>query len=154
MRPSPEHELEQALDRELRQLPGPKAPSTLMPRVLRAIEARERMPWWQKSYASWPWAARLAFLVISGSLAALVLYFTWGLSDGITFGALSDEMAAVTQRWTAVRSIAAALGGATMAIARSAGAWTLWGVAAIAGACYLTTLTLGTYCYRLVSQRI
>lgn len=154
MRPSPEHELEQMLDRELRDLPGPKAPATLLPRVLKAIEARERLPWWQKSYASWPWGARLTFLVISGSLAALFLYFTWGLSDGLSLGALSDEMAAITSRWTTVRSIATALGGASMAIARSTGSWALWAVAGIAGACYLTTLTLGTCWYRLVSQKI
>lgn len=146
--------MEQVLDRELRQLPGPKAPTTLIPRVLRAIEARERQPWWRKSYASWPWGARLVFLVVSGSLAALFLYFTWGLSDGLTLGALSDEVAAVTSRWTTVRSVMAALGGATVAVARSAGTWTLWVAAGVVGACYLTTLTLGTYCYRLVSQRI
>jgi hypothetical protein len=154
MRPSPEHELEQALDRELRQLPGPSAPATLLPRVLKAIEARERLPWWQKSYAAWPMTARIGFLVVSGTLAGLFLYFTWGLSGGLGFGALSNEVGEMAGRWSTARSIASALGGATVVLARSAGSWTLWTLAGLAAACYLTTLTLGTYCYRLVSHRI
>jgi hypothetical protein len=67
--PNPE-ELEKLIHRTLRSLPDRPAPRSLESRVLAAIEARQSLPWWHQSFTHWPVAARGAFLVLSGALAA------------------------------------------------------------------------------------
>ncbi|MCC6231405.1 MAG: hypothetical protein IT580_02115 [Verrucomicrobiales bacterium] len=155
MRPTPESELEQAIDRELRALPERSAPATLMPRVLEAIARREALPWWRKAYTAWPWPARMMFVLGSGSLAAFLLYFAWGLGSGLSLGALSAEAQEMAAQADLAGGVLGALGGAVMTMARAAtgNSSLLWGGAAVLGACYLTTFALGTACYRLVAQR-
>jgi hypothetical protein len=154
MRPTPESELEQTVDRALRHLPDRRAPNTLIPRVLTAVAARSRRPWWEKSLAFWPWSARLAFFILSTGLGALGLYFTWGLSSGISVTLLADEIATASSGLSTAMSLANTLAGALLALAQTAGPWLLWTTLGVATASYLTTLILGTYCYRLVSRRL
>ena len=156
MRPTPESELEQAIDRELRSLPELSAPADLVAGVLRAVREREARPWWRREYAVWPWAARAAFLLGSGTLSAVMLYFAWGLGSGLTLGALSAEAQEVAREWNPVGGALGALGGAAASLARAALGNTsfLWIGAGLLAACYLTTFALGTACYRLVSRRI
>ena len=154
MRPTPESELEQAIDRELRRLPDLRAPRELLPRVLQAIAEREKLPWWQKSFAYWPWPARVLFLAATAGLAAVLVYFTWGVSAGVSFGALTEELGPVAGRFEQVRGLLATLGGAAVTLGRAAGPWFLWGAAGVLGACYLTTVALGAFCWRLAAQKI
>ncbi len=153
MRPTPESELEQWLDRELRGLPARRAPADLIPGVLRAVAEYERRPWWQRSYAQWPAPARVLFLALASGLAGLLVYFTWGLSAGATWGALGAEIGELMGRWESARNLGGALGGAALALGRAGGAWLIWGAAGVLGACYVTTLALGTACYRLAVQK-
>ncbi len=154
MRPTPESELEQAIDGELRRLPDLRAPATLLPRVLQALAERERRPWWQKSASYWPWPARGLFLIATSGLAGFLLYFTWGVSSGISLAALASEVADATQRLESIRAVCGSLLGAVVLVVRSAEPWLLWSAAGVLMASYFTTLALGTYCYRLVSQRV
>lgn len=154
MRPTPESELEQAIDRALRQLPDRRAPDSLVPQVLAALAARERLPWWRKSYACWPWTARILFLALSSGLAGLLIYFTWGLTSGASVGGLTEELGQMSGRLGMVRGLGSTLGNAAVLLVQSAGPWFLWVSVGVVGACYLTTMALGTFCWRLVSQRI
>jgi hypothetical protein len=67
-------DLERLVDRTLRQLPGPRAPHTLLPRVLAAVQAWAARPWYAREWLTWPkgWqfasAATLAALVAGGVL--------------------------------------------------------------------------------------
>ena len=60
-------DLETLVDRELRQLPAPRAPHTLLPRVLAAVQQWSQRPWYARAWFTWPLAAQIA------SAAALVL---------------------------------------------------------------------------------
>lgn len=60
-------DLEQRVDRELRRLPPPRAPHTLLPRVLAAVEAWVNRPWYTRAWFTWPLGWQVA------SVAALVL---------------------------------------------------------------------------------
>lgn len=62
---NPEHEaeLERKIHRTLRELQPRPAPRSLEQRVLAEIERRAALPWWRKSFAHWPVAARAVFLV-------------------------------------------------------------------------------------------
>jgi hypothetical protein len=63
-------------------------------------------------------------------------------------------MAELSGRLDLARSLGGALASAGVVLVRSAGPWLTWAVVGVVAACYLTTLTLGTYCYRLASERI
>ena len=69
-------ELEDAIDRELKQLPAPRAPETLLPRVLAATVARPRARWFAQPWLGWPlgWqvASVAALVAIGVGLAMLV----------------------------------------------------------------------------------
>ena len=60
-------DLETLVERELRQLPAPRAPHTLLPRVLAAVQQWSQRPWYARAWFTWPVAAQVA------SAAALVL---------------------------------------------------------------------------------
>jgi hypothetical protein len=60
-------DLETLVDRELRQLPALRAPQTLLPRVLAAVQQWSQRPWYTRAWFTWPAAAQIA------SAAALVL---------------------------------------------------------------------------------
>ena len=60
-------DLETLVDRELRQLPVLRAPHTLLPRVLAAVQQWSRRPWYARAWLTWP----LGWQVVS--MAALIL---------------------------------------------------------------------------------
>ena len=49
-----EKQLEQLVHRELRKLPELPAPETLVHSVMLAVHAKEREPWWQRPWLTWP----------------------------------------------------------------------------------------------------
>ena len=65
-------DLETLVDRELRDLPSPRAPHTLLPRVMAAVEQLSRRPWYTRAWLTWPLGWQLA------SLAALALVVAGG----------------------------------------------------------------------------
>jgi hypothetical protein len=69
-------ELEALVDRELRRLPLPSAPRTLLPRVMAAVEAWAQRPWYTRAWFAWPAGWRLASIVP----LALLVYVVWSWS--------------------------------------------------------------------------
>jgi hypothetical protein len=61
-------DLERSLQHELRRLPSPMAPDTLLPRVLAAVDAWARKPWYSRAWFTWPLGWQIAS---SGALAIL-----------------------------------------------------------------------------------
>jgi hypothetical protein len=61
-------DLETLVDGELRQLPLPRAPHTLLPRVLAAVQQWTRRPWYARAWVTWPRAWQVV------SIAALILF--------------------------------------------------------------------------------
>jgi hypothetical protein len=67
-------ELERLIDRELKQLPAPSAPRTLLPRVRAAVEQRAARPWYLRAWFTWPgpvqavFGAMLVAIVAAGAL--------------------------------------------------------------------------------------
>jgi hypothetical protein len=58
------------VDRELRHLPLPRAPDTLLPRVLAAVERWSRRPWYARAWFTWPAGAQVASVIAVILLAA------------------------------------------------------------------------------------
>jgi hypothetical protein len=66
-------DLERLLDRELKRLPGPRAPQTLMPRVIAA--ARQKLvPWYQRPWITWPLALQTASIVLLTTVLAGIAF--------------------------------------------------------------------------------
>ena len=63
-------DLERLVDRELKQLPLPPAPRTLLPRVMAAAATVRPVAWYRRPWLEWPWAIQALSVVIFGSLAA------------------------------------------------------------------------------------
>ena len=66
-------DLETLVDRELKRLPTPRAPQTLLPRVMAAVEAWAQRPWYTRAWFAWPPAWRIASL----APVALFIYAVW-----------------------------------------------------------------------------
>jgi hypothetical protein len=49
-----ETNLERLIHGKLKQLPPPRAPRTLMPRVLAEVRRRAAQPWYQRAWFTWP----------------------------------------------------------------------------------------------------
>jgi hypothetical protein len=92
-------DLDQVVHDELRRLPSPAAPPTLLPRVLAAVQEWTMRPWYERAWFTWP----LGWQVIS--LAALV-----GLAGAgvVIFPSAEHALATAIAARTAV--VAAALG--------------------------------------------
>ena len=69
-------ELAARVDRELRRLPLPRAPQTLLPRIMAAVEAWAQRPWYTRAWFAWPAQWRLVSLVP----VALLFYVVWSWS--------------------------------------------------------------------------
>jgi hypothetical protein len=71
---TPDPDLETRVDRQLRRLPAPRAPQTLLPRVMSAVQAWTERPWYTRAWVTWPlgWqivsVAVLAAIVAGGAL--------------------------------------------------------------------------------------
>jgi hypothetical protein len=73
-------DLETFVARELRRLPAPRAPHTLLPRVLAAVEAWTARPWYARAWFTWPieWQVVLvAALILLVAGAAMLLPGAW-----------------------------------------------------------------------------
>jgi hypothetical protein len=68
-------DLEHYVHRELRRLPSPVAPHTLLPRVLAAVDAWARRPWYTRAWFTWPAGWQVASIVA----VVLVAIGTWML---------------------------------------------------------------------------
>lgn len=60
-------DLERLVDRRLKALPAPRAPRTLLPRVMAAVEILSSAPWYTRAWFAWPRVWQVA------SIAALVV---------------------------------------------------------------------------------
>ena len=63
-------DLEDVVDRELKGLPFPRAPRTLLPRVMAAVDQLARRPWYSRAWFTWPHEWQVASLLVLGLVVA------------------------------------------------------------------------------------
>jgi len=109
-------DLEQVVHDELRRLPVPAAPSTLLPRVLAAVQEWSMRPWYQRAWFTWPLGWQVISLAAMVGLAgAGVVMFPTAEQALVT--AMAARMAVVT---AALQSV---LGHAEVAVAAGRIVW-------------------------------
>jgi hypothetical protein len=74
---TPHDDQDERLDRVLRaaleQLPPRPAPSSLESRVLGELRRRAALPWWRRSFGSWPLPAQLALVAVCAVLVGVTM---------------------------------------------------------------------------------
>jgi hypothetical protein len=95
------NELDEQLDRELRELPGPRAPETLLPRVMLAVAEADAKPWYARAWMTWPREVQVA----SALLLALVVAGLWSIAP-IGFQGIADVVSpAANDIWTRLAAV-------------------------------------------------
>jgi hypothetical protein len=132
-----EQQLERFIDQALRDQPVRRAPLDLESKVMAEIARRAAAPWWQSSFAGWPLAARLLFIVASAGLITLVLKASAMIIDPMKPRALFAEVAWIPSLFMTIGSVLHDL----------PSFWVYGGVA-ILGALYLTLFGVSAAAYR------
>jgi hypothetical protein len=110
-------DLERLIDTELRKLPAPRAPRTLLPRVMAAVQESADRPWYTRAWLTWPvaWQA-VSVVLLFGSIAggAMLLPALQAAADALTFvadvrGDVAETTRNVEVATTAVRVVWRAL---------------------------------------------
>ena len=119
-----DQDLERLVDRELKRLPTPRAPRTLLPRVMTAVAEPRMVPWYSRPWLTWPRGLQ----VLS---AAIFVGLVWGggvvWSQGPLVVQWAGQMAAVSRTlWNVLFGpIAFVVLGLTVIVALAcAAAWT------------------------------
>ncbi|MCC7010168.1 MAG: hypothetical protein IT184_15280 [Acidobacteria bacterium] len=99
-------DLERLIDRELRALPAPRAPRSLVPRVMAAIDARQAMPWYRRGWSQWPPVWRTTSLAAL-TVVAVALLIGWPALAGSLGGWQPDAGTVVPARIRAIGDAAA-----------------------------------------------
>lgn len=140
MKPTPE-QLERFIDKALRDQPLQRAPSDLESKVMAAIAHGAVTPWWHNSFAHWPMAARVLFLVASAVFVKLGLEASALVIGPIDPAARSSALFAQLA-W--VHALFVAIG----ALVRSLPSWWIYGGVAVLGALYLMLFGVSAAAYR------
>jgi hypothetical protein len=143
--------LEEAIHRELRRLPELDAPTDLVPRVMELLAARARLPWWRRSWFTWPLPGR----VLSGVAAAAVCAAAgWAIASVSVElpgrASLFDGPLAIVR--VAFEAVATVLGALSL-LAQAINANQLAFGAGLAAFIYLSCIGLGTACYRVAFRK-
>ncbi|MBI3418241.1 MAG: hypothetical protein HY043_23370 [Verrucomicrobia bacterium] len=149
-----EQELAECIARELRQLPPPKAPETLAPRVRAALAARAHQPWWKKSWAHWPFSLRVIFFAASLAIAGGLIYAGLWFTPDVSLAPMQTRLESYFDFLAPIWQIASALGIAFASVVHSGGQLLLWSVGGTVTVMYLTCVGLGTLCYRVALNKI
>lgn len=148
MNPNDHRKLEHFVSEAFRDLPARRAPSSLELRVQAEIARRAALPWWRKSFLSWPLAARAAFVVVCGLVVRFVLM---AIASPSAVSATAQVKARVQSDFVwldAARALLTALVHSVEAICSAIPALWLYGGAAVFIALYIALFGLGAAAYR------
>ena len=70
MHPVDPEQFEEILGASLRQLPMPRAPRTLLPRVMAAAQQWARRPWYARAWFTWPLGWQVASIAVFCAIGA------------------------------------------------------------------------------------
>ena len=138
--------LEQVLHQALSGLPPRRAPGTLESRVANELARRALLPWWGASFASWPVAARVMFILVCAVLAAATIL--GGVSAYLgdrSFG----EVSALVLSWVhPFLTVLSSAGGLVALLVHVIPPLWLYGILGMGGFLYVTLFGLGAAAYR------
>ena len=152
MNPDYDNRLEKAVDRELRDLPDLSAPDTLVPAVMARIRACSVLPWYRRSWPTWPTSLRFASLFLMLALFGGLCYGGWKISHAetltLSMQSVGEWFSATTVIWRTV----AVLGEAIFLFVKQLNAAFLVALIAVAVFSYAACIGLGTAFFRYARE--
>ncbi len=146
--PDPQDNLERIVHQALRELPGRTAPRTLESRVLAELQRRAALPWWRKSFANWPVAARALFIVVSAGLVKLALVLGVWVMAGFDHAQFTAAFATPVAWMETGLSLARVVSEFFQVVERNIPPLWLYGGLAFLGMMYAALFGLGAAAYR------
>ena len=148
MKPHEQEKLERLVSNALRDLPSRRAPSSLEMRVQAEIARRAALPWWRKSFAYWPAAARATFVAASVGAVALVFVAFSHVTSTVNTTAVQNTFATDLHWIQVARSLLDTIIQSAAAVIGSISPIWLYGGAATIAALYVALFGLGAAAYR------
>jgi hypothetical protein len=146
-----EQKLEQVLHQGLSGLPPRRAPSTLESRVANELARRAQLPWWRASFANWPVAARVMFILVCAVLGAATIL--GGISAYLGDRSF-DEASALLLSWAhPFLTVVSSAGGLLTLLLRVIPPLWLYGILGVGIFLYVTLFGLGAAAYRTLYLR-
>ncbi|HEY0681466.1 MAG TPA: hypothetical protein VGD45_03995 [Steroidobacter sp.] len=136
-----EQQLERLIDKALRDQPLRRAPAGFEDKVMAAIAQRAAAPWWRDSFAGWPVAVRLLFLIASVGFAKAGLDATALIIDPLDPATRGASLFA-SVAW--IPSLLSTIG----AVLRDLPSLWIYGGLSVLGALYLTLFGVSAAAYR------
>jgi len=141
-----EQKLEQILHHALSGLPPRRAPGTLESRVATELARRALLPWWRASFAAWPVAARVAFILVCAVLGVATIL--GGISAYLGDRSF-DEASALLLSWAhPFLTVVSSAGGLVALLVRVIPPLWLYGILGVGAFLYVTLFGLGAAAYR------
>jgi hypothetical protein len=141
-----EQKLEQILHHALSGLPPRRAPGTLESRVATELARRALLPWWRASFAAWPVAARVTFILVCAVLGVATIL--GGISAYLGDRSF-DEASAVLLSWAhPFLTVVSSAGGLVALLVRVIPPLWLYGILGVGAFLYVTLFGLGAAAYR------
>ena len=138
--------LEQVLHQALSGLPPRRAPGTLESRVANELGRRALLPWWRASFASWPVAARVMFVLVCAVLAAVTIL--GGVSAYLGDRSF-EEVSALVLSWAhPLLTVLSSAGGLVALLVHVIPPLWLYGTLGVGTFLYVTLFGLGAAAYR------
>lgn len=143
---------EAMIARVLREQPPREAPESLEANVLREITRRAALPWWRRSFASWPQVARVSLLLaLLGVVKIALEVLVW-----VTTSLRGSQVVAAVERpvdWIhTLSSIARSLGTAGEALVSAIPSQWLYAVLLLGFAMYVALFGAGAAVYRTLNK--
>jgi hypothetical protein len=148
-----EQQLEERLDRELKELPELQAPPALAARILSAVSRRAARPWYRRSWQAWPVSLRAAslpiLLAMFGGLCWSVSALAHTVASAPATQKIAGELAGLRLIWRTL----SVLSDAAILSFRHLGPGFLAAVFIALVLAYVACLALGTLSLRLAMAR-
>jgi hypothetical protein len=149
MNPDYEKQLEAEIGRELKALPELTAPDALVNRVLRTLEQRARLPWYRRSWQTWPVAWQAASFAMLLALFGGLCLGGWELSQTGTATFALHRAGEWFSGLNVITNTLNALAGAAVLIVKKLGTGFIAAALVFAGLGYALCVGLGTVYFRL-----
>ena len=153
MNPDYDKQLEAAISRELKALPELSAPTALASRMMAAIEQRARVPWYRRSWQTWPAALQAASRVVLLALFGGLCLGGWQLSQTGTATLALHRAGEWFSGLGVIGNIFNALANAAVLVVKKLGTGFIVACLVVMGTGYAMCIGAGTVYYRLAFSK-
>ena len=149
MNPDRDNQLEMEIRRELKALPELTAPASVVNRVMAAIERCSKVPWYRRSWETWPVAVQATSLTAMLILFGDLCFAGWELSQADTVAQAMQRAGQCFSGFNTIGSTLNILAGSAVLVIKKLGAAFIIAALVAAGLSYTLFLGLGTVYFRL-----